>query len=283
VGNIRPPTTLKYSKDSVSRRKKVNGICRICGQQKELSFEHIPPKSAFNDRRYIELKFEDMIGLGPDDIIKGPIHQGGIGKHTLCGKCNNDTGSWYGGRFVDWCYQGMDILRRSGGNPTLIYINYLYPLSIIKQIVTMFFSVNGDTFCKANPELVRFVLDKERKYLSPKYRFFVYYNITGRFRYSGIVGQMQVDEQFASFSKPRVMSEITFPPYGYLMTMDSEPPDTRLIEITHFARHDYAEFREMTMKLPVLPTHTAYPGDYRTKQEILEQAARSTAHDQKIS
>jgi hypothetical protein len=250
---------------------------------KKLSFEHVPPQSAFNNRRYIKVKFEDGVGLGPDDLIKGPIRQGGIGEFTLCGKCNNDTGSWYGGKFVDWCYQGMNILLRSGGNPSLIYINYLYPLPIIKQIITMFFSVNSETFCTANPELVRFVLDKERKNLSPKYRFFVYYNTTGRFRYTGIVGQMQVDDQFTSMSKPRLMSEITFPPYGYLMTIDSEPPDTRLIEISHFADHDYTQFREMHMKLPVLPTHTIYPGDYRTKQEIIEQAARSTTDDHENS
>jgi hypothetical protein len=264
----------------VSRKKKVYGICHICGQQKELSFEHVPPQSAFNNRRYVKAKFEDVIGLGPDDIVKGPIHQGGIGEYTLCGKCNNDTGSWYGGKFVDWCYQGMEILVKSGDNPTLIYINHLYPLAIIKQIVTMFFSVNTETFCVANPELVRFVLDKERKYLPPKYRFFVYYNTTGRFRYSGIVGQAQIDPQSGSLSRPNLMSEITFPPYGYLMTIDSPPPDNRLIEVTHFAGNDYADYREMTMKLPVLPTHTVYPGDYRTKEEIIQQATREHIESQ---
>lgn len=259
----------------MSNRRKQVGICHLCGYKKELSFKHVPPRSAFNDKPVIRVKFDDTIGLSPDDKPKGRIQQRGIGGYTLCGKCNNDTGAWYGGKFVDWCYQGKEILVKSGGNPSLIYMNYLFPLAIIKQIVTMFFSVNVDTFCKANPELVRFVLDPERKDLSPEYRFFVYYNTTGRFRYSGIVGQMEMKDQFGSMSKPRLMSEITFPPFGYLMTINSEPPDNRLFEISHFARHDYSEMRVMTMKLPVLPTHTAYPGDYRTKEEIYEQARRS--------
>jgi hypothetical protein len=166
----------------------------------------------------------------------------------------------------------MDILIRSGGKPNLVYLNYLLPLRILKQVIAMFFSVNADTFGEANPELVRFVLDRDRKYLSPGYRFFIYYNTTGRFRFSGIVGQMNV---LTPGAKPTIMSEITFPPFGYLMTLDSEPPDNRLYEITHFSSYDYDEFKVMTLKLPVLPTHLAYPGDYRTKEEILQQVARS--------
>lgn len=221
------------------------------------------------------MKFEDAINLGPDEMAKGPIQQGGIGDHTLCIKCNNDTGAWYGARFVDWCYQAMSILMKTGGKPTLIYMNYLFPLCILKQTVTMFFSVNGARFGKANPELVRFVLDKERKYLSPQYRFFVYYNITGRFRFTGVTGQINVET-----GKKAVLSEITYPPFGYVMALDSEPPDERLIEITHFAGYDFNEFKVMTLKLPVLPTHTMYPGDYRTKDQIIEESARSRLREE---
>jgi hypothetical protein len=263
----------------LSRRKKIFGTCHICGNYRELSFEHVPPRAAFNDKRTIKVTFEDAIGLGPDEIVKGPIRQRGLGDYTLCIKCNNDTGAWYGGKFVDWCYQAMEILIRSDGKPSLIYMNYLFPLPILKQIVTMFFSVNGDNFWKANPELVRFVLDRERNHLPPKYRFYVYYNITGRFRYSGITGQLQVTSILGSGSKPIVMSEITYPPFGYVLTFDSPAPDKRLYEITHFADCKHNEFRVMTLKLPVLPTHLFYPGDYRTREEINEQAARSMLDD----
>lgn len=255
----------------MSRRKKVTGICHICGNFGALSFEHVPPKKAFNNRRVIKVSFEESIALGPEEIVKGPIKQGGIGGHTLCPRCNNLTGHWYGSRFVAWCYQAMNILIRSDGKPSLVYLNYLLPLAILKQIITMFFSVNADTFSKANPELVRFVLNRNAKYLSPKYRFFVYYNTTGKlFRFSEIVGLLNM-----STGKTILMSEITYPPFGYLMTIDSDPPDKRLFEITHFSNYGYNEFKVMTLKLPVLPTYLAFPGDYRTKEEILEQSTRS--------
>jgi hypothetical protein len=255
-------------------RKRPKGTCHICGQYGPLSFEHIPPRKAFNDRRVIIVQFEDAIRLGPYEVAKGPIQQRGTGDYTLCPKCNNRTGHWYGSRFVDWCYQGMSILIRAGGKPSLIYLHYVFPLAVLKQIITMFLSVNATTFGKANPELVRLVLDRDAKYLPPGYRFFVYFSTTGKFRFSGLSGRLRVPS-----GEITLMSEITYPPFGYLMTIDSKPPDRRLFEITHFSRYDYNEFKIMTLKLPVLPTHLACPGDYRTKDEILEQAARTKDSD----
>lgn len=244
-------------------RNKVFGICHICGKNGELSYEHVPPKAAFNDLTFIRAKAESVVTLGPYDVPRGRIQQGGIGEYTLCYSCNNNTGGWYGRRFVNWCYQGMNILIRSNGNPSLIYMNYLFPLAILKQIISMFCSINANTFSKANPELISFLLNKEKKYLNPKYRFFCYYNIEGRARYVGLAAKINI---FDNTNIP--LSEISFPPLGYVMTLESEPPDNRLFEITHFARYDFNEFAVMNLKLPVLPTYLWYPGDYRTKAEI---------------
>jgi hypothetical protein len=244
-------------------RKRPEGVCRICGREGPLSFEHIPPKAAFNDRPVIVLKFEETLKLGPDEVAKGPIQQRGMGYYTLCEQCNNNTGAWYGKQFIDWCYQGMEILRRTNGNPSLINLNYLLPLPILKQIVTMFFSVHPETFSIPNEELVRFILNKEEKYLSPKYRFFVYFNTRGRPRSFGGGGLLNFDTGSIT-----IISEITFPPFGYVMTINSGSPDPRLAEITHFAQYGYKEFVVMEVKLPVLPTYLPTPGDYREIDQI---------------
>jgi hypothetical protein len=36
----------------------------------------------------------------------------------------------------------MELLQRTGGRPTLLSLNYLLPLRIIKQVAIMFFSIN---------------------------------------------------------------------------------------------------------------------------------------------
>jgi len=244
-------------------QNKKYGVCHICGNDGELSFEHVPPRRAFNDRQVIKISFKKALELGPETTTKGEIQQRGSGEYTLCPRCNNNTGSWYGNQFVSWCYQGMEVLEKSGGNPSAISIINLRPLPILKSIAAMFFSVNSSNFSKKAPELVRFVLDKNKKYLSKQYRFFVYYNITGKNRYAGVVGRINV------FSGENVYwSEISFPPFGYVMTLNSNPPDSRLFEITHFSRYDFDMTVDMQLKMPVLPTDSPFPGDYRTKEKL---------------
>ena len=256
-------------------RKKVEGTCHICGAHGKLSFEHVPPKSAFNDQRIVTVGYETMINLGPYERPSGRIQQRGAGEYTLCPSCNNNTGGWYAKDFAKWCEQAADVLIKTDFNPKIFTPHYIYPLRVLKQIVTMFFSVNDkDAFRKSNPELVEFVLNPKRSYLPPKYRFFIYFNRgneTDRFRYLGIAAQVQLDVS----TRPVVLSEIAFPPLGYMLTIDSDPPDRRLTEITHFSRYSYDDFRMIQLNPPVLPTVMPFHGDYRTAEEVEQQAAKS--------
>lgn len=257
----------------MAKARKVDGICHLCGKHGPLSFEHIPPRAAFNDRPVRLYTFEEAMAVAPGEApkTKGTVSQRGAGAFTLCERCNNLTGHWYGSHFVSWCYQGLGLLQRTGCRPSLIHLNYVFPLSIIKQIATMFFSINMDQFRLANPDLEAFVLDRDRKYLPPRYRFFVYFAADGRHRAVGTSGMLHIESGVI-----HVMTELAYPPYGYLLVFDGAPPDNRLFEITHFARYDYRQFEVMELRLPVLPTHTSFPGDYRSKEQIFRDAARPT-------
>lgn len=61
-------------------KQKIIGHCRLCIRKTELTFEHVPPKAAFNNRKIIVLDFDRAFDLGPDDKIpRGPISQKGSG------------------------------------------------------------------------------------------------------------------------------------------------------------------------------------------------------------
>lgn len=255
------------------------GICHICGQETDLSFEHIPPKKAFNNRPIITAKFEDIISLGPDEIPKGKVQQKGSGGYTLCENCNNLTGAWYAKQFINWCYQGIDILIKSEGKPSLTHLYNLFPLPILKEIIAMFLSVNSIEFRNKHEELAKFVLNKEKKYLPPEYQFYIYFNISNFNRMIGMTGKIHYLDETLNSSKLILMSEITYPPFGYVFTYNSPSPDERLVNISHFSRYDYFEFKQFAMEIPVLPIHLWFPGDYRTKEEILEQSKTSNYND----
>ena len=253
------------------RRKAHRGECHICGIEGPLSFEHVPPRAAFNEGRWIEFGGEDALTLGPDlPGAKGKHHQGGVGRFALCQRCNNDTGSWYAPHFVTWCYRGIEILLRSEGRPSLFYLYDMQPLPTIKQIATMFFAINSPGFREAHPDLVRFVLDRQRSGLPPKYRFYFYLTVSPRGRYVGVAGRYDMRR-----GEIHVLSELSFPPFGYVLTFDSPTPEDELFEITHFAAYGYDERVDQWLRPRVLPVDSAFPVDYRTRDQILADAEQS--------
>lgn len=65
-----------------------------------------------------------------------------------------------------------------------------------------------------------------------------------------------------------ILSELAFPPFGFVMTYNSSSPDDRLLDISHFAEYDYNHFDTFFLKTPILNTYLYLPGDYRTLDQI---------------
>jgi hypothetical protein len=199
--------------------------------------------------------------------MRGEKRQRGVGEHTLCVRCNNDTGGWYGTEYVEWAKLGFEILDRvpPGQAPFEVTILRRYPLRFIKQIVTMIFSVNSIGFNDAHPELVKFVLDKEQRCLPPRYQ--VYLTIVGGpySRSSGITGLQ--DGFGTGNSTVQVVTEVGYPPLAGLLLIGEKRRDD-LGCITHFADCGYGEQREVTARLQSGQLATPYPDDYRTRERV---------------
>jgi len=169
--------------------RKVKGICHICGINIELTYEHVPPRKAFNSKPVF---YQDLQDLLEDqnflDSSQGKPNQKGVGGYTLCERCNTTTGSWYGTAYVDWTYKAMNVLKYTRGKPSIYYPFYIFPLRVIKQIICMFFSTNGSEFQKNHPDLVKFVLDRKARHLAQDIQICAFYNTSPRSRQSGIAG-----------------------------------------------------------------------------------------------
>lgn len=258
----------------MSRRKKIEGYCQICGRYGQLSFEHVPPEKAFNNRKeFYTVTTDELLKIENEGIVDAfqqaiknktaKKRQGGIGFNSLCVTCNNNTGSWYATYYIEWIYQLLGILLKANNKPSLYYPTFMFPLRVIKQIITMFFSINK-TLRESEPELVEFVLNKNKRFLNPKYKVYCYYNMEGQKRYIGdtIVGDM------TSNVITRV-SELSFPPLGFVLTIKGEKLDNRLKDITYFSEFEYNHWTEQYQHYNTLPTHLPnIPADYRTKEEI---------------
>jgi hypothetical protein len=251
------------------------GECCICGSIGRLTFEHVPPRAAFNDHRVFEADIERLLQgkLAPGEKpTEGFYKQKGAGRYSLCGKCNNDTGAWYGESYVQVAKQAMYLLHRSQGNLSLAYPYGMYPLRFLKQIVTMFFSACGPDLQRKNPDLVRFVLNRDTRQLPDKFQFFAYLHHpeSAAIRQSGLTGVLK------GASRQHLFSEIAFPPFGLIMSVGGHPPiDQRLCNITHLCQYGYRQWDIIYLQMPVLHVTTVLPGDFRTVDEVNRDIAEN--------
>jgi hypothetical protein len=70
-------------------------------------------------------------------------------------------------------------------------------------------------------------------------------------------------------------SELAFPPFGYVITKEEMPPDKRLQDITFFSRFSFNDWKQISLKLPLLPVASWIPADYRTKDELEKDVAKN--------
>lgn len=254
--------------------EKVVGDCHICGRNGDLSYEHVPPRSAFNNRRIWVARGDQLFrGRDIDSMSKDQL-QRGAGGYTLCARCNNDTGRWYGAAFAAWAAQAVEILERAKEPPLLAYPYTIYPLRLIKQIISMFFSVNAPVFRNEVPYLVRFVLNRYTKGLPDDIRLHAAYTAGRTSRTAGKSGL--ITGVGGNDMRAHAISEVAFPPFVFVLTLGSDCPDPRLVDISFFASFGYDEMSRPYMNFPVLPINSPYPTDYRTTSEIRRAAAYAT-------
>lgn len=246
-----------------------NGYCCICGRNGPLTFEHVPPKKAFNNEGLLVASVQDYLDAGEDKSkVRQRESRKGFGKYSLCEKCNNLTGAWYGTKYIDWAYQGTRFMGNSGSIAVPFHI---FPGSIAKQVIAMFATINGSGFFRRHPELTRYVLDKDATGLPSKFRLFCYFTSRNAqsYRASGITAVMKLGS-----GGPSIFSEMSFVPFGYVLSIDSPPPEEGLFDISFFFDHKAGAYRDVHLPIPTRETHSYFPADYRTEKEWAKATSR---------
>jgi len=249
---------------------KTIGYCRLCGQEKELSDEHIPPRKAFNDKQVTFETMQDALGFSGRKYSK---FRNGITRQSICESCNNLTGAWYGTAFVEWTRQGYVWLEKLENRNALLLPYNIMPLNVIKQIVVMMLAMSSFHKHICQDDLRRFAFNRTQKYLPPNFRIYMYFNKGGKPRFT--------DQELVIFRADLgaidyVNAEIALPPFGYCVTSTSRKGIKSLAEhqglydITRFAHFDYNVWTTVYLTLPIRETHEPFPLDYRHDAEVKE-------------
>lgn len=141
---------------------KKHGFCAICGEEKYLTFEHIPPEAAGNNSSTFMLYHKHLFDENSFLFGKKSRSHKGQGLQSICQSCNNLTGSWYVNDYVKFSNQGIEALQNVDSNNIVFGKYNIKPLNVLKQIISMFMSLNSGFLDERN-SLEDFVLNKEKK------------------------------------------------------------------------------------------------------------------------
>lgn len=253
--------------------KKIHGQCCICGKESKLTFEHIPPRAAFN---YFNMKLYDFWDYLLHNNTKYQPFQRGAGKYSLCASCNNLTGEWYGSAYAEFASQGMSYFKSNSKG--IVSVPYtIYPLRVFKQIVSCFASVNGAIWCEKNPEISMFLLNPHEKFFPAEIDIRMYMQEEARSKFDGISGQMNV------FTGERFMgSEWSYPPFSYIMVSDKNYSNYRslneLFSIREFLKYNYDDRVTLYMNIPRKPCNPTTL-DFRAGIPALETIIKSNKNE----
>lgn len=253
------------------------GKCALCGKECELTFEHVPPRAAFNStparpvsgEKLFEEKLDDGEERMPWDMEGLPYQnqQKGMGKYSLCRECNNNTGSWYGDAYVTFARIAHAAIKNyKEDDHSGIGFKEIYPLKIIKQILSMFCSINSFEDSRLEP-LREFVLNKNAVGLDKtKYKLCMYFTDSNLMKYANLSVMLKLTDTGA---ESIALSEITAYPFGFVLYFN--PTDTwkyHGIDITGFADVGYDDLATVEMPWKIEEMNGILPEHYRSKEEI---------------
>jgi hypothetical protein len=112
------------------------------------------------------------------------------------------------GRRLSPSHAKARILSYTGGKASLYYSYHLLPLRVLKQLVCMFFSTNAPRFRSVHPDLEKFVLNRDERYLDPNLHIFAFLSSSIRSRQIGVAALLNLDTH-----KVKLVSEIPFHPW----------------------------------------------------------------------
>ncbi|MDE6107074.1 MAG: hypothetical protein K2F83_00140 [Oscillospiraceae bacterium] len=252
-------------------RKEQFGVCHICGQQKKLTYEHIPPQAGFNSTRQRLCTVDTLLNTPrsgnrpPWDTagLRYQQFQQGTGFYTLCGDCNSYTGSKYGTTYSQIIQRiGSEILRipkDERGYGLDIHIENVNLLAFFKQVLSMFCSINTPEF---GAHFRTFLLDENStEFDQDRYKIFMYLHAGKVVRY--VPYQVQADVETGNVS---AFSEISTFPVGFILYDVSgiQTKEFRGCDITPFSTCPYRDIQFADMSVPFLTCDTPFGLDFRS-------------------
>jgi hypothetical protein len=260
--------------------------CRICGEKRKLTREHVPPAAAFNlDRTRVQTAGE-WLKRRDENIPSGAIRQGGIWAYTLCKPCNDVTGGQYGDEYRRWSGTILNMLAYMGTNVreleterqarrgrfSMVGKSDPRPGAMVRQILSLMCSVSaGFDLAGRYPAIRRIILGSTTEPLPDGMSLGLTVYLSTRSRISAPMLSLDT-------SRPmwRWTIEIAHAPLASLLVISSGGSAPRHVwDISAYTQIAPDTRAPVEGDVELGFGNTLYPGDYRTKASVDADAERA--------
>jgi len=267
------------------------GYCHICQKYKDLTYEHIPPRRAFNYTRARSIEGNEILKLMSDENrmpwetggLKYISKQRGMGIYSLCQKCNNLTGEYYGNEYVKFANtihrlypEIQKRIKDKDSNVVGIEILGMKPLLFAKQVLSMFCSTCPN-ITKKDSDIIDLLLNKEKTGLdSKKYKLSMFLLKDYKIGYTGL------QAMYVTGIGTRLLATIDAYPFGFVLEFDpNDKIKTPELDITSFFNeYECAEY-DLNFGIPLLERNNIFSCDYRSKEEIIKCVSKNRKIEKK--
>lgn len=199
--------------------EKYFGRCRLCGQEKKLTFEHVPPRATFNNtplRRYNGVEVLD----NPEDFknhnLRSQKYNRGSGGYYLCKDCNSFLGSEYN-KTYSFVSNYIACKIDKSATPHTTGIEFLSKElewgRFFRQVMSMFVDISDA--CSYDDRLREYILNpNSMDFDSEKYMLLFYAVNDFRTQNKKLIGNPVIETLQLKFA------EITAFPIGFLLLID---------------------------------------------------------------
>jgi hypothetical protein len=237
--------------------------CWLCGARGPLTSEHIPPRSAFNDRPVVVQHVSPAaVAAGYVAWEDGNQQWEGHSRDSLCSKCNHRGGRTLVPSYRDFVRQIAERVSTRIPLQTIHIESVRNPQLIFRQVLMQFVSSNGASFVDANPWIKPFLLTRQPCSIPDDVYVYLFATQMRGMRTSGISGHVLIEE-----GRYRVVSEFTHWPLGTVLSF-TDLQDLPLLPINSWGKIPFNSKGTIDLTLSVNPIASALPIDFRDDLDI---------------
>ncbi len=179
---------------------------------------------------------------------------------SLCGTCNNNTGSWYNPAYVKFSVHCERFAKPESAGKFMQVCVEVQPQRVLKQALTSLLAVSQPGLTTKHSHLKDLVVGKETKAALAPVHLWLYLRANQGGRSSGLGFWVNYQKKLG-----QLVAEFSFWPLGWLLTLD-ELPVEGAVDVSSWSEMGYHDTVEIELAVPCQWALGPYPADFRSPE-----------------